>query len=146
MSDDRIDTEGRAPWRADVEKTLGKIHDRVTRIELRIGEALGIGDDDGRVGKELDAARADLKAVAMRVNAVAGDAKRANKAIATAVAIAIGGLGTAVQALRTSASEDGASLTRLSTLERDVDRLEQSIRSLWTATAPRTFRAPGDPP
>lgn len=118
---------------------MGKLHDRLTRVELRAGEALGTGADDGRVGKELDALRADLKAIA-------AEAKRANKAIASAIAIAIASAGGAVQALRSSASEDGASLSRLSTLERDVDRLEQSIRSLWTATAPRTFRAPGDPP
>ena len=145
MSDDRIDNDGRAAWRADVEKTLGKIHDRVTRVELRTGEALGIGEDDGRVGKELDQARADLKAIAVRVSNVAAESKRTSKLITAAIIAAVSGLGAGVQALRTSASEDGASLTRLSTLERDVDDIKQSIRSLWTATAPR-LRAPGDSP
>ena len=55
MSDDRIDNDGRAAWRADVEKTLGKIHDRVTRVELRTGEALGIGGSLlGLLGPQLD--------------------------------------------------------------------------------------------
>lgn len=136
---ERMELEGSARWRVEAERTMGKLHDRLTRIELRTGEAIGIGEDDGRIGKELDALRSDVKAAR-------DDAKRANKAIASAIAIAIASAGGAVQALRTSASEDGSSLTRITTLERDVDRLEQSIRSLWTTTAPRTMHAPGDPP
>lgn len=130
---ERIETEGSARWRADAERTMGKMHDRLTRVELRVAERLGTKTDDGLVGKELDSLRADVKAISV-------EAKRANKVIATAIAAAIAGLGTAVQALRTSATEDGASLSRLATLERDVDRIEQSIRSMWTI--PRPFRTP----
>ena len=130
---DRIETNGSARWRAEAERTMGKLHDRLTRAELRVGEALGIGEDDGRIGKELDALRADAKAIAV-------ETKRHSKFLALVAAAVVGSGGAAVQALRTSASEDGAALSRLATLERDIDRLEQSIRSLWTVTSPRPFR------
>ena len=136
MSDptaERIEADSSARWRADADRTFGKIHDRLTRLELRVAERLGTNTDDGLVGKELDAVRADIKAIAV-------ENKRHAKFIALVAAAVVGSGGAAVQALRTSASEDGASLSRLATLERDVDRLEQSIRSLWTVTAPRPFR------
>lgn len=139
MSDDQRINEARAVFEADMVKTMGKLHNRLTEVELRTGEAIGIGEDDGRIGKELAAIRADMKTNA-------AEAKRANWAIRTAIALAVGSAGAAATAIWNRGSESGASLTRITTLERDVDRLEQSIRSLWTATAPRTFRAPGDPP
>ena len=138
MSDgerEHIETEGSARWRADAERTMGKLHDRLTRAELRVSEALGTGSDDGRIGKELDSLRGDVKAIA-------AEAKRTSRNIAFAIAAAVGGLGTGATAIWNKGSESGATLSRLSTLERDVDKIEASIRSLWTITAPRPFSAP----
>jgi sulfite reductase beta subunit-like hemoprotein len=116
-----------ARWRAEVFDTMAKLHTKVTTIEARVGAGLGVGDDNGKFGKLAD-----------RVSTLW-------KGAVFAICTAIVSLGAVFALVYGRGDAAGELRTRVVTLERDVDRLSEQLRAVWSARfTPATL--PGAPP
>lgn len=116
MSDDldpRVHESSR--WRAEMFEALQKMHTKVTVLEGRVGAGFGVGDDDGKFGKLTD-----------RVNQLW---KGAVFAICTAVV----SLGSVIALVYSRGDAAGELRARIATIERDLDRLGEQYRALWSA-------------
>lgn len=112
-NDPRIAESSR--WRAEMFDALQKLHTKLTVVEGRVGAGLGVGDDNGKFGKLADRVETLWKGSVF--------------AICTAV-VSIG----AVIALAYSRGDAAGELrARVVTLERDVDRLSEQLRAVWSA-------------
>lgn len=128
-ADPRIEASGSARFAADMIKATGKLHDRLTAVELRIGESLGVGVDDGKVGK-----------LAARVSMLW-------KAAVFAISTAIVSLGAVASMVYGRGEVAGAVASRLTTLEHDLERISDQLRAVWAARLspiplPRPTEAP----
>lgn len=116
MSDDldpRVHESSR--WRAEMFEALQKMHTKVTVLEGRVGAGFGVGDDDGKFGKLSD-----------RVGTLW---RGAVFAICTAVV----SLGSVIALVYSRGDAAGELRARIATIERDLDRLGEQYRALWSA-------------
>jgi len=95
----------------EVTKVLEKLHARLTTVELRIGASLGVGDDDGKLGKLRD--------------------RVANlwKAAVFAIGLAVSSTGAVAAVVWSRGDNNGETRTRIEQLERQVNDLTQAFWS-----------------
>lgn len=96
-------------------EALQKMHTKVTVLEGRVGAGFGVGDDDGKFGKLTD-----------RVNQLW---KGAVFAICTAVV----SIGSVIALVYSRGDAAGELRAHIATIERDLDRLGEQYRALWSA-------------
>lgn len=94
---------------------ITKLHTKVTVMESRVGAGLGVGDDNGKFGKLAD------KVGQLWRGAV------------FAICTAIVSLGSVLALVYGRGDATGELRTRLATIERDVDRLTDQVRAVWSA-------------
>ena len=133
MSDDQGPLDPRisesSRWRAEMFDALQKMHTKVTVLEGRVGAGFGVGDDDGKFGKLTD------KVGTLWRGAVFGIC-RAVVSLGSVIAL-VYGRGDAAGELR----------AHIATIERDVDRLGEQLRALWSQRliAPAPSARPPEP-
>lgn len=117
MSDDgaidpRISESSR--WRAEMFDTIAKLHTKVTVLEGRVGAGFGVGDDDGKFGKLSD-----------RVSTMW-------RAAVFAICTAVVSLGSVIAMVYGRGDAAGELRAHIATIERDIDRLGEQYRALWS--------------
>lgn len=111
--DPRISESSR--WHAEVFDTMAKLHTKVTILEGRVGAGLGVGDDDGKFGKLSD-----------RVGTMW-------RAAVFAICTAVVSLGSVIALVYSRGDAAGEMRAHIATIERDLDRLGEQYRALWSA-------------
>lgn len=132
MSDEPIDprVHESSRWRAEMFESLQKLHVKTTLLEGRVGAGFGVGDDDGKFGK------------------LTGRVNQLWKGAVFAVCTAIVSIGSVIALVYSRGDAAGELRARLTTVERDVDRLAEQLRAVWSSrfTLPAPARAPEPSP